>query len=91
MTDAAAAKPAPGAAKPKAESVNSATPEPGVPGVHAAAAPPCGCEDRVSALEGRTSALEVLNRSVGWLCIAIAAGVIYLLWNAPVKGKADGE
>lgn len=86
------------AAKPKTETTAKAAPE--ANGVAAAPAhdyepappvAPCGCEERVSLLEGRYAALETLNRSVGWLCIAIAAGVIYLLWNAPVKGKADGE
>lgn len=77
MTDAAAAKPAATAGHSK----NSAAPEPEV----TAAAAPCGCAERIDSLDGRLTALELMSRAVGWMSVAVAFAVVYLLWTGPLK------
>lgn len=67
------------------QSKNSAAPEPQV----AAAAAPCGCEERISVLEGRWHAQDALNKAMSWCMLAAAAAVIYILWAGAPGGSKD--
>lgn len=65
---------------------NSATPAAAADPAPAAAAP-CGCDERLSVLEGRWAAQDSLNRAMSWCMLAAAAAVIYILWFGSPAAK----
>lgn len=68
---------------------NSVQPGPVDQAAAAAEVKPCGCEDRVSALEGRWSAQDALNKAMSWCLLACAAAVLYLVWTSAGTGSKD--
>jgi hypothetical protein len=89
MSDAAESKTAAAGRANTNKPEAAAKPEPAAAAV---TAEPCGCGERLNALEGRMSAYEGVNRALSYLMLAAAAAVIYILWTGgPGSGSGDDK
>jgi hypothetical protein len=54
-----------------------------------AAAPPCGCGERITTVEQHLAGLERIARAASYLSMIAAAAVLYLLWAGSGAGKGE--